>query len=81
MVWVELNEKSRIFHMVMIQYGRIYMTNIDECYVMLCVYDYMNEFEDAFIEENDYSREEIREGIEFMSRKQGMDSLCLLYND
>lgn len=62
-------------------YECLNMTNIDDCYVMLCVYDYMNEFEDEFIEENDYSREEIKEGIEFMSRKQGMDSLLFLYND
>lgn len=35
----------------------------EDFYIMLCIYDYMNDFEDEFMEQNNYSREEIKEGI------------------
>lgn len=48
---------------------------IDDCYTMLCVYDYMNEFDDEFIEKNNYSREEIRDGVENIGRGFGMENM------
>ncbi len=35
----------------------------EDFYIMLCIYDYMNDFEDEFMEQNNYSRVEIRDGI------------------
>lgn len=35
----------------------------DDYYTMLCLYDYMNGLEDYFLRENNFSREEILDGI------------------
>ena len=43
-------------------------TDLDDYYMMLCIYDYMNDFEDEFLEQNNFSREEIQEGVVAISR-------------
>ena len=53
-------------------------TDLNDYYIMLCVYDYMNDFEDEFIEQNNFSREEIQEGVEMISHcfdKEGIYSI------
>ncbi len=45
---------------------------INDYYTMLCVYDYMNEFDEQFIESNNYTRDEIREGVEEISKGRGL---------
>ena len=41
----------------------------------LAFYDYLNNFSDKFLEEHDYSREEIMDGIRSIARRQGVGEL------
>jgi hypothetical protein len=43
--------------------------------VALGFYDYLNTFSDEFLEEHDYSREEIKEGVQNLADRKGLGIL------
>ena len=53
----------------------------DESYVMLCIYDYMNDLPDTFIEAGNFSRQEIREGIDYIIDKRNANFITYLLGD
>ncbi len=51
-----------------------------EYYTMLAAYEYMNDFDDDFLEKNNFSREEIEDGIAEITEKhdtEGMYAILL----
>ncbi len=46
-----------------LMYDEFIPSNQEDYYTMLCVYDYMNGFDDAFLVKNGFSREEIEDGV------------------
>lgn len=57
-------------------------TDINDYYTMLCIYDYMNDFDDAFMEQNNFSREEIQEGVKAISCSFDMKGIyTFLYSE
>ena len=47
----------------------------DEYYTMLAAYEYMNDFDDDFLENNNFSREEIEDGIAEITKKHDTEGL------
>ena len=47
----------------------------DEYYTMLAAYEYMNDFDDDFLEKNNFSREEIEDGIAEITKKHDTEGL------
>ena len=45
-------------------FDRLNPRNADDYYTMLCVYDYMNGLDDDYLEANDFTREEIEDGVQ-----------------
>ncbi len=46
-----------------LMYELLSPTKPEDYYTMLCVYEYMNDFDDDFLENNEFSREEVLDGI------------------
>ena len=46
-----------------VMFDRLNPRNADDYYTMLCVYDYMNGLDDDYLEANDFTREEIEDGV------------------
>lgn len=46
-----------------IMYDSLNPRYMDDYYTMLCVYDYMNELDEDFLEQNGFSKEEIEDGV------------------
>lgn len=53
--------------------------NMDNLEVALLFYSYLNDKTDDFLEENDFSREEIREGLKDIISKYGLSSLTDMF--
>lgn len=49
--------------------------DINDFLVGILFYNYINEFDDEFLEEHDFSRKEIKEGIERLMIKYGYKNL------
>ncbi len=58
-----------------LMYECLSFNDVDDCYTMLCVYDYMNEFDDEFLEVNDYTRDEIRDGVDNIREHCGLGKI------
>lgn len=52
---------------------------LDDLKIALLFYDYLNSKTDEFLQENNFSREEIKEGLVDISKKFGYDNLVQLY--
>jgi hypothetical protein len=50
-------------------------TDINQYELAMSFYLYINEFDNDFLESNDYSREEIKDGIKTVSEKFGLSTL------
>ncbi len=53
--------------------------NLDDFKLAVLFYDYLNSKTDEFLENNDFSREEIKDGIVDASKKFGYDNMISIY--
>ena len=53
--------------------------NLDDLKIALLFYDYLNSKSDEFLKQNNFSREEIKEGLIDISKKFGYDHLVQIY--
>lgn len=51
----------------------------DALKIALLFYSYVNEKEDAYLEENNYTREEIKTGLQDVAAKYGLDGLADIF--
>ncbi|MBD5158148.1 MAG: hypothetical protein HDT13_11025 [Butyrivibrio sp.] len=70
-----LIDKGKINEAEDIMYERLNPEFNDDYYTMLCLYDYMNGLEDGFLRENNFSREEILDGIKEITHAHDMDGI------
>ena len=56
-------------------YDELEAGTADSVTTALAFYDYLNNFSDTFLEEHDYSREEIMDGLRAVAERQGVDGL------
>lgn len=52
---------------------------LDDLKIALLFYDYLNKKDDEFLKENDFSREEIKDGLLDISKKYGYDNFVQIY--
>ena len=52
------------------------MTNLE---IALLFYSYLNDKEDGFLKEHDYSREEIKMGIKMLASRYGLNNIAELF--
>jgi hypothetical protein len=55
--------------------------NLDQNYlkVALLFYSYLNDKSDEFLEENNFSRDEVKEGLETIVSRYGLDSIAAVF--
>jgi hypothetical protein len=55
--------------------------NLDQNYlkVALLFYSYLNDKSDEFLEENNFSRDEVKEGLETIVSRYGLDSIASVF--
>lgn len=52
---------------------------MDNLFVGVSFYSHLNEMEDAFLEANDFSREEIKDGIRHLLSEYGLEAMADLF--
>lgn len=60
-------------------YEKIDTGNSEAIKIALLFYSYLNEKDDDFLLENNFSREEIRDGLKYLAKRQGMSGLSEVF--
>lgn len=58
-----------------LMYDSLNPADKDDYYTMLAAYEYMNDFDDEFLERNNFPREEIQDGITEITEKHDSEGL------
>ncbi len=72
---IELADAGRINDAENLIYDELDCTDIKQYELAMSFYLYINEFDNKFLDNHDYSREEIKDGIKSISEKFGLSSL------
>jgi Family of unknown function (DUF6483) len=60
-------------------YENLDESNLEELKVSLLFYDYLNQLSDEELEQADFSREEIKDGVQLVLRKFGYDGISTAF--
>ena len=72
---VKLADDGRFDEAENLMYDSLNPADKDDYYTMLAAYEYMNDFDDEFLERNNFPREEIQDGITEITEKHDSEGL------
>ena len=54
-------------------------SNKERVKMKILFYSYLNEYDDDFLENNDFSRDEVKDGLRYVLEKEGLSSISDIY--